>query len=291
MNIHWWERFDFDALRQPPPQESVDLKFTQSGKGPWLQLFTPSGLTWKTAELPIAHLPPSLIGLRVLHLSDLHMRAYWGKGYDQLIQRVAVNPPDLILFTGDFLHDKVKPRPALPYLKRVLTALPSKYGIYGVIGNHDPDWAPPYLAEMGVTILEHRRATIAIGDAQVEIIGLPGVWRTDYDVEFVRDQPPRRDGVPRFVLSHYPDRFPGARQFNADAYFAGHTHGGQICLPGSIPLVTHDKMPRPYRSGIHRIGRTWFIVSKGLGFTGPVVRLFCPAEAMELTLVRDDRAS
>ena len=93
--------------------------------------------------------------------------------------------------------------------------------------------------------------------------------------------------MPRIVLCHFPDLFPAARHLEPDLYLAGHTHGGQVCLPGGFPLLTHDRVPRRFCKGIHRIDKTWFIVSRGLGFSGPPIRLFCPAEAMELTLVTD----
>jgi hypothetical protein len=69
-----------------------------------------------------------------------------------------------------------------------------------------------------------------------------------------------------------------------DIYLSGHTHGGQICLPNGVPLLSHDSMPSRFKKGIHRIEHTWFVVSNGFGFTGLPFRVFCPAEVCELTL-------
>jgi predicted MPP superfamily phosphohydrolase len=72
---------------------------------------------------------------------------------------------------------------------------------------------------------------------------------------------------------------------DADFFLAGHTHGGQICLPGGWPLITHDRMPRRYSKGIFRFDGTWYIVSRGFGFAGVPVRINCPAEVAEITTV------
>jgi hypothetical protein len=85
-------------------------------------------------------------------------------------------------------------------------------------------------------------------------------------------------------MSHYPDQFHRAKPLAADFFLAGHTHGGQICLPGGIPIITHDRMPRRYASGIHRLGETWYIVSRGMGYASLPLRVNCPSEVAEVTV-------
>ena len=248
-----------------------------------------AGFEFNSVELPIARLAPELVGLRILHLSDLHVRSYWTRAYDELIAGLAKDPPDLILFTGDFIDDKHDPRPALPHLRKLLPALQSRLGTYAILGNHDPVVAASDLAKMGVNLIDGARAVLETDSASLELIGLPGVARHDLDAAYVASLPAKTPGVLRIVLSHYPDHVRRIRPLKADLMLTGHTHGGQICLPGGRPLITHDKLPRPYHHGVHQLEKTWVIVSRGFGFASPPVRLFCPAEVVQITLVGEAR--
>jgi hypothetical protein len=123
----------------------------------------------------------------------------------------------------------------------------------------------------------------------VELIGLAGVARQDLEVQHVCDVPPRDcvpRGVPRIALSHYPDALVRLHNLDVvpDLFFAGHTHGGQVCLPGGFPILRHDTLPRRYCSGVHRLGDTWLVVSRGMGFSSYAIRVFCPAEVVEVVL-------
>ena len=90
----------------------------------------------------------------------------------------------------------------------------------------------------------------------------------------------------RIVLSHYPDHLLRTRHLHPDLFLCGHTHGGQVCLPGGYPILRHDSSPRRLCTGIHWIERTWMVVNRGFGFSGMPVRLFCPAEVLDLRLTR-----
>jgi predicted MPP superfamily phosphohydrolase len=72
-----------------------------------------------------------------------------------------------------------------------------------------------------------------------------------------------------------------------DLFLCGHTHGGQVCLPGGRALLTHDKLPKHICKGIFRAGNTWMAISRGFGFAGMPARVFCPSEVIEITTVRE----
>jgi predicted MPP superfamily phosphohydrolase len=254
--------------------------------GPWFMFRGPVGFEWTRVRLPIPNLPPDLENFRFVHLTDLHLRGYWSKGYDQLIERFESAPPDLLLITGDFIDDKHDHRRGLATLRKLLPRLRSRLGTYAILGNHDVDVIQPYLRDIGVNLINGTRAVLESGAGPtLELIGFPGLARTDLDAHFVAAQPPKPPGTLRIVLSHYPDQFRRARPLAPDIYLAGHTHGGQICMPGGWPIITHDQMPRRHCKGIHRLDDSWLIVSRGFGFAGIPVRLFCPAEALEITTV------
>jgi predicted MPP superfamily phosphohydrolase len=259
-------------------------ELVQARRGPWFMFRGPLGFEWNQVRLPVPGLAKELEGFRFVHLSDLHMRGTWSRGYDALIERLNQSAPDLLLITGDFLNDQHEHRPGLRTLKRLLPRLKARLGAYAILGNHDVDLLEPYLREMGVTLLDGRRALLESGEAKLELIGLGGVARHDLDAHFIAAQPPKEPGTLRIVLSHYPDHFRRIRPLNADIFLAGHTHGGQICLPGGWPIITHDRMPRRYAKGVHRLDRTWYIVSRGFGFAGIPVRFNCPAEVAQITL-------
>jgi hypothetical protein len=131
---------------------------------------------------------------------------------------------------------------------------------------------------------------IPIGDATIELIGLPGVDRRDLDRGFVDAVPPRGatpPGTLRIVLSHFPDHLRRTEVLRPDLFLAGHTHGGQVCLPGMVPIIKHDSLPRPLTTGVHRVGPTWLVVTRGLGTTTLPLRVFCPPEVMEIVLKRE----
>jgi predicted MPP superfamily phosphohydrolase len=270
-----------------PDQSGPVANVVRDPSAPSLVLFDSPRFEWTRATLPVPGLPDELHGFRFVHLSDLHARQNWSRAYDKLIDRLEEIVPDLVLVTGDFVDDKHDHRAGLTVLKRLLPKLRSRFGTYGILGNHDSDLLSPYIAELGVTLLDGRRATLAsAGGTQIELIGLPGVARRDLDDNLVRTIPPKTPNSLRIVLSHYPDHVRRVRPLRPDVFLAGHTHGGQICLPGGTPIITHDTMDKSMCKGVHRVGDAWYVVSRGLGFAGVRVRLNCPAEVIAVEVVR-----
>ena len=252
--------------------------------GPFLQFISAKGFEWTVAEIPIPGLPDELDGFRILHISDIHARRWWDPAYDDLIGRVLSDPPDLIAYTGDFVEDKHDHRRVLPIIRRLVNSLKSRLGAVTILGNHDGDLLGPPLASLNVTLIDHRRLALHSGSATLELIGIAGVERKDFDREFLQSLGNKPPNTVRIALSHYPDLIRRSRFLGADLFLAGHTHGGQVCLPGRIPILRHDSLPANLIHGIHRAYDTWLVVNRGLGFSALPIRLFCPAEVIEITL-------
>jgi predicted MPP superfamily phosphohydrolase len=265
----------------------MQIRQRSPGTGPRVQFRTLAGFEWNQVELTLPSLPAALDGVRLIHLSDLHLRRRWPTELDQVIERVNADPPALVLFTGDLVDDKRDPRSALPAVERLVKSLRTQAGIFAVPGNHDGDLLAPRLHAWDVRVLLHERVEVPINGGRIELIGLPGADRLDLDERFLRTLPPKTPDMPRLVLCHYPDLIRQTRDLKPDLYLAGHTHGGQICLPGGHALMTHDSLPKRMCKGAHDVEGTCLIVNRGFGFTTVPLRVFCPAEVVEIVLSDD----
>ena len=251
---------------------------------PWLQLGHANGFVTRHYTAAIDGLPPALAGFRILHLSDLHIRSVWSSAYDELIERTRSLAPDLILVTGDIVHNRPNHYPAMPHAQRLLTHLPSRLGLHAILGNHDNMRVGFELGQAGVSMLCGKRLLIHDRGATLELIGGPGVDRQHLRPEFAKSFPPRQAGTPRIMMIHFPCHYARLAGMQPDLFLCGHTHGGQVCLPTGRPIICHDPSPIHHCHGAHRFGRTHYIVNHGLGFSGFPIRLFCPAEVVLIEL-------
>jgi uncharacterized protein len=269
----------------------ISARIERPRKGPWLQLGAPTGWEWNRVILTIPDLPEKMSGFRILHLTDLHFKKKWTTAHDELIEKVRSSHLDLILITGDFVDSKRNHLPALPNVKRLLRGLPSRMGTYGIVGNHDgPSFARRIVREP-IHLLDQERVFIdtgcggpALHSGKLELVGLVGLTRKKLKPQFVSTIAKRTPGVPRIVMNHYPDTIRKLSELEMDLYLAGHTHGGQACLPGMYPILRHDKLPRKYCSGLHQWRGKWMLVNRGFGFSSFDFRVFCPAEVVEIVL-------
>lgn len=254
-----------------PPQQS-----------PSLQFFPPRFIEWNRLDLAFPAMAPGLSGLRIVHLTDLHFRRRWPLAYDAMFQILAGDPPDLLFITGDFVDSKRNHRPAMPNVRRFVEKCVARIGCFAIHGNHDTYAIGRELGDSPVMFLDGRRHSIQTPRGIIELIGLPGKRRAELEPAFVESIAPQGSGTLRIVLSHYPDHLKRLGRLQFDLFLAGHTHGGQICLPGGVPIIRHDALPRRLTTGAHRVGTKWLVVSRGLGATGLPVRLFCPPEVIEI---------
>jgi predicted MPP superfamily phosphohydrolase len=162
-------------------------------------------------------------------------------------------------------------------MAKIVDVLQCKYGIFGVLGNHDFIEMVPDLEAMGIKILLNESAKIKKGDECFWIVGVD-----DSSTLNVHDLNKSLRDVPReafkVLLAHSPDIFYDAASHMFDYYLCGHTHGGQICLPGGIPIITNASCPRDYIAGSWRFGKMEGYTSAGTGSSGLFVRFFCPPE-------------
>lgn len=140
-----------DTLDPSLLRQAIALPIHRPVRGAWLQLFPPTLFEWNHVRIPIPGLPRGLEGLRILHLTDLHVRPRWRKAYDDLLSRIGENTPDLLLVTGDFVDHKHDHSNALPTLYRLLDGFCARLGCYGILGNHDTETLGPELTGTGAS--------------------------------------------------------------------------------------------------------------------------------------------
>jgi predicted MPP superfamily phosphohydrolase len=254
-----------------------------------------SGLYWRARnnaarievrhnDIAIAALPPAFDGYTILHLSDLHVDLN-----PAAMQRLSELLPqaryDLCVLTGDYRGKTHGPYAAtLDGMRRLMACLEGP--VYGVLGNHDSIRMVPALEAMGIRMLLNEAAALIRGGERVHLAGIDDAhyYRVD-NIEKAAEQIP--EGAVSILLSHTPEIFRQAAHAGFDVLLSGHTHGGQICLPGAIPLTLDSKLPRRFGAGAWRYRGMAGYTSVGAGSCIVAARINCPPE---ITLHRLRRA-
>lgn len=226
-------------------------------------------------DQPLARLPAAFDGFRLLHLSDLHLDCVEGFA-DRVVEIVGNTPHDLAVITGDFAdHPAGYFHDCLPDISRIAAALGP--GALAVLGNHDLIEIVPHLEEAGLRVLLNENTAIERGTERIWLAGIddPHFYRT-HDFEAARRGiPPAACSI---LLSHSPETYNEAHRHRFDFMLSGHTHGGQICLPGRIALVRNGRCPSAQFAGAWRHHDLQGYTSRGTGSCGVAARFNCPPE-------------
>jgi predicted MPP superfamily phosphohydrolase len=247
--------------------------------------FTPPEVT--ETVIPIAKLPPSLEGLRIVQLTDIHVGPFIRrKLIDRLVEQANALRPDLLVITGDMVDGKV---PELGDSVAGLGNLRARFGTFFVTGNHDygsgdREWVA-FLEQHGIPSLRNRRVEIGDAGGSIDLIGVDD-WssgrrrgRPGYDLDAaIAGRDPDRASV---LLAHQPANFDEVVAQGIDLQISGHTHGGQI-----FPMTHMVGVRYPYDRGLFREGDAHIYVSRGCGFWGPPARVGSPPELATIILVR-----
>src|SRR5262249_19671015 len=151
-----------------PTANSTPPKIVRVRAGRWLQLLPPGRFARTRVTLPVFSLPPSLSGLRIAHLTDVHMRRRWMGAYDELLEQIRADPPDLVLFTGDLVeHRRTQPR-ELELAQRFIERLSARLGVFAIFGNHDGDLLAHQIATASVRKIEKTIVVLENDDAAIE---------------------------------------------------------------------------------------------------------------------------
>jgi uncharacterized protein len=220
-------------------------------------------------------LPAAFDGFTILHLSDLHVDISEG-AMRRLVELLDGLRYDLCVLTGDYRGKTFGPfEPTLDGIARVKARIGGP--VYAVLGNHDTIQMVPGFEAMGIRMLLNECETIARGDQQIYLAGIDDAhyFRVD-NIEKAGATIP--EGAFSILLSHTPEIYRQAAHAAFNLLLSGHTHGGQICLPGSIPITLDAVLPRRLGAGAWRYHGMSGYTSVGVGTSIVPVRLNCPPE-------------
>jgi uncharacterized protein len=220
-------------------------------------------------------LPQAFDGFTILQLSDLHVEMSEA-AMDRVVALLEGTSYDLCVLTGDYRAKTWGPHEAaMSGVARVRDALRGE--VYGVLGNHDTILMVPALETMGITMLLNEGKIVERAGERIHLAGIDDAhyYRMDNLDKAAADIPP---GAFSILVSHTPEIYRQAAHADFDVLLSGHTHGGQICLPGRIPITLDSVLPRSMGSGAWRYHDMIGYTSVGAGSSVVPVRFNCPPE-------------
>ncbi len=230
-------------------------------------------------------LPDAFEGYRILFISDLHIDGI--DGLDRrLIEIVSRQKVDLCLLGGDYRMEMYGPYGAV---KEKLVALVQNIhapdGVFGILGNHDCIEIAPELEDASICMLINESTMIERNGQTICVCGVddPHYYQC-HDLDKAMAEVP--GDAFSILLAHSPEIINGLGDHPVDLCLCGHTHGGQVCLPGFGPVFTHCPVSRQFISGRWQYNNTLGYTSWGAGSSGVPVRYNCPPEVVVITLTR-----
>lgn len=226
-------------------------------------------------DIYLKHLPKSFDGFTILHLSDLHVDLS-ERITNALIQRIQSLEYDICAMTGDYRAETRGPfNKTISEMQRVRSKI--NRPVYGVLGNHDPIGLLPALEAMDIRVLMNEAEVIQRGNDRLHIAGIddPHYYQVDNLEKAAKHIPADEVSI---LLSHSPEVYKRAAHSDFDLMLCGHTHGGQICLPGGIFLTTNANCPRYMGRGAWDYHQMRGYTSVGCGSCIVDARLNCRPE-------------
>ncbi len=227
--------------------------------------------------LHVFGLPPALAGLRIGFLTDFHRSETVSQEMvERAVQMAMGEAPDLIVLGGDYVT--WGDRRFVGPVAEGLAPLAAPNGVFAILGNHDDDRdMPAALAAKGFVVLRDARTRLTVRGETLDLAGIRYWTRRASDIAHVL-----RGASPNvFLLAHTPMRLAEAAALTVPLVLSGHTHGGQIVLPGVGAFAAREF---PVIAGLGRREGTAIFVSRGVGTVYIPVRLNCPPEVAILTL-------
>jgi len=245
----------------------------------------------KKIDLRIQRLAPTFDGFKIALLADLHFGPYTGKHEIGAAVREANRfSPDAVALLGDFVsesllgNNKEAARNAEPCAE-VLSGLRSRLGSFAVLGNHDyntdPEFVSGALSSRGITVLRNGNHVIEQDRGRLWLLGTNDAIFSQARLDSALANVPANET--KILLAHEPDLADQSSRYGIDVQFSGHSHGGQIRLPGLRPAWL-PPLARKYYDGYYRVNGLQLYTNRGIGTIGVPFRFLCPPEVTLVTL-------
>jgi predicted MPP superfamily phosphohydrolase len=257
-------------------------------------LLEPNRPVVRSIEVSLVRLPAAFDGFTIAQLSDFHYHEYFSATPIRAAVEIVNNlHPDLVVLTGDFVtvplyrqfHARKRAANAAEPCAGLLSPLHSRLGTVSVLGNHDADSDAPRIIEIlhshGLPVLRNRSIPMEQGGSRIWLCGLDSIWEGNPDMDRALHEVPSEELV--VLLVHEPDFADEAAYYPVDLQLSGHSHGGQIWLPG-IGAPWLPTLAKRYPRGLCRIGPLTLYTNVGLGTIRLPIRLNCPPEVTLFTL-------
>ena len=234
-----------------------------------------AALSLRKHRISSKKIPSEFDGFSILHLSDLHVEIS-DEALSSLHRMLPSLTYDICVFTGDYRAQTHGPWcAALVGMASLCNDIARP--MYGVFGNHDTIRMLPSLEAMGIRMLMNESVPLERSGARIMIAGIDDAhfYRAD---NFEKAASGIAPGQYSILLSHTPEVYQQAAHAEFDLLLSGHTHGGQICLPGGIPVTLDSVLPRRFAAGSWRYHDLVGYTSVGVGTSIATARFNCPPE-------------
>ena len=238
-------------------------------------------------SIPIPNLPPTLQGLKIGFLADIHKGLFVSKSDIRVAIRLLMKQkPDIICLGGDFVQGKAE---NIHPCAKTLSTLEAPLGIYAVLGNHDcwtdANTIVASLAENGITTLRNDAVKLLFNDERFYLVGIDDVWNGQPNIYHGLQGVPKE--AMKILLVHEPDYADHIRRIDSfiPLQISGHSHGGQVVIPfKGAPYLPY--LAREYPMGLQKVkdANRWVYTTRGIGVTLPL-RFNCRPEISILTLM------
>lgn len=219
-----------------------------------------------------------LNGLKVVFISDFHIKPHQQKRLDKVIELINTENPDLVLSVGDFVsgHNEKMTMP-IEDISKGLGKVKSKYGFYTTLGNHDgwygTERVTKSLQANRIKVLANKNVSIQLNDQKIYIAGIEDLMTGKPDIYKALDG----TKSPTILLTHSPDMFVKVPE-DVNLTLAGHTHGGQVRIPFIGPIFTASRYGDKYTKGLVEEKGRKLITTTGIGTSILPVRFNCMPE-------------
>ncbi|MET0443608.1 MAG: metallophosphoesterase, partial [Pseudorhodoplanes sp.] len=232
-------------------------------------------VTVRRNDVVSTRLPAAFDGFTILHISDLHVDLSEG-ALAHLLGFVGDLAYDICVLTGDYRGKTFGPHDrSVAGVAELCAKL--RGPVYGILGNHDTIRMAPAMEAMGVRMLFNECETLTRDDRSIYLAGVddPHFYRTD---DIAKAAAPIPHDAFSILLSHTPETYAEAAAHGFDLMLSGHTHGGQLCLPGGVAIKLEAVLPRALGAGAWHHEAMAGYTSVGVGTSLLPVRLNCPPE-------------